>query len=55
MMCGITENRVPEWRATLAVCQNGKKERILDAGAWLFRCFLAVRHVEPAGIFLKSR
>jgi hypothetical protein len=25
MMCGIAENRVPEWRATLAVCQNSWK------------------------------
>ena len=26
MMCGITENRIPEWRATLAVCQNNRKK-----------------------------
>jgi hypothetical protein len=36
MMCGIAENRVPEWRATLAVCQNGGKKRVLDVRARLF-------------------
>jgi hypothetical protein len=38
MMCGITENRVPEWRATLAVCQNRRKKWILPTNTWPFLC-----------------
>jgi hypothetical protein len=55
MMCGIAENRVPEWRATLVVCQNSRKKRVLNASAWLFWYFFAARHVEPTGRLLKLR
>jgi len=40
MMCGIAENWIPEWRATLAVCQHNRKKRVLAASAQLFWCFL---------------
>jgi len=40
MMCGTAENQVPEWRATVAVCQNGGEKRTLDASVWLLWCFL---------------
>ncbi len=33
MMCGTVENRFLEWRATVAVCQNGAKKRGLDVCA----------------------
>jgi hypothetical protein len=33
MMCRTVENQVLEWRATMAVCQNGAKKRVLDVGA----------------------
>ena len=36
MMCGTVENQVPEWRATVAVCQNGRKKRVLDVRVRLF-------------------
>jgi len=55
MMCGAVENQVPKWRATVTVCKNSRKKRMLDASAWLFWCFFAARHVEPAGILLKLR
>ena len=29
MMCGTVENQVPEWRATVAFCQNGEKNGFL--------------------------
>jgi len=29
MMCGTAENQVPKWRATLAVCQNSRKNGFL--------------------------
>jgi len=38
-MCGIAENRVPELRATVAVCQNSRKKWLFDVFArirWLF-------------------
>jgi hypothetical protein len=41
MMCGTAENQVPEWRATVVVCQNSKKKRFLDVRAWLFWCFFS--------------
>jgi len=39
MMCGTAENRVLEWRITVAVCQNGAKKWILDVCARLFGGF----------------
>ncbi len=30
MMCGTVENRVLEWRATVAVCQRSKKKLLFD-------------------------
>jgi hypothetical protein len=36
MMCGTVENRFLEWRATVAVCQNGGEKRILDVRTRLF-------------------
>ena len=33
MMCGTAENQVLEWRATVAVCQNGAKKLVLDVYA----------------------
>jgi len=36
MMCGTVENGFLEWRATVAVCQNGGKKRILDVRVRLF-------------------
>jgi hypothetical protein len=35
MMCGTAEDRVLEWRATVAVCQNGGKKQVLDVRARL--------------------
>ncbi len=40
MMCGIVENRIMEWRAPVAVCQNSKKRRLLDVSARIFWRFL---------------
>jgi len=40
MMCGIVENQVPERMATVAVCKNSKKNRILHTNMSLFMCFL---------------
>jgi hypothetical protein len=40
MMCGTVENRVLEWRARVAVCQNSGEKRILHAKTLLFLCFL---------------
>jgi hypothetical protein len=54
-LCGTAENRVPEWRATLAGCQNGGKKRVLDTDAWLLGRFFAERHVDPARELLKFR
>jgi hypothetical protein len=39
MMCGTAENRVLEWRTTVAVCQDGAKKWILDVCARLFGGF----------------
>ncbi len=36
MMCGTVENQFVEWRATVAVCQNSEKKRVLDVRARLF-------------------
>ncbi len=36
MMCGTVENRFVEWRATVAVCQDSEKKRILDVRVRLF-------------------
>jgi hypothetical protein len=36
MMCGTAENRVLEWRARVALCQNGGKKRVLDVRVRLF-------------------
>ena len=33
IMCVTVENRVLEWEATVAVCQNSKKMRILGTSA----------------------
>ena len=33
MMCGTIENQVLEWRATVAMCQNGAKKRVLGVCA----------------------
>jgi len=30
MMYGTFENRVPEWRETVAVCQKSKKKLLFD-------------------------
>lgn len=40
MMCGIVENRVPEWRASVAVCKDSRKRRLLDISVQLFWRFL---------------
>ena len=42
-------------QATVAVCQNSKDERILDASAWFFWVSFAAQHAEPAGISWKLR
>jgi hypothetical protein len=39
MMCGTVENQVLEWRATVAVSQNGAKKRVLEVCARLFGGF----------------
>jgi len=36
MMCGTVENRVLEWRATVAVCQNSRKRWLLGVSVQLF-------------------
>jgi len=36
MMCRTVENRFLEWRATVAVCQNDGKKRVLDVRVRLF-------------------
>jgi len=45
MMLGTAENRVPEWSATVVVCQNSKKKYskkkwVLRTNMSLFLCFL---------------
>ncbi len=40
MMFGTVENRVPEWRATVAVCQNGRKRWLLGVNVQLLGRFL---------------
>ena len=40
MMCGTVENRVLEWRATVAVCQNGRKRWLLGVSVQLLGRFL---------------
>ena len=40
MMCGTAENRVPEWRATVAVRKNSRRRWLLDISVQLFRRFL---------------
>ena len=35
-MCGIVENRVLEWKATVAVCQNSGKKWVLGVCVQLF-------------------
>ena len=39
MMHGTAEKRVLQWRATVAVCQDRGKNRILDVRARLFGGF----------------
>ncbi len=39
MMCGTAENRFLEWRATVAVCQNSRKRRLLGVSVQLFGRF----------------
>ena len=39
MMCGTAENRVLEWRATVAVCKYSGKKRVLDVCARPFGGF----------------
>jgi len=36
MICRTVENRFLEWRATIAVCQNGGKERVLNVRDRIF-------------------
>jgi len=36
MMCGTVENRFVEWRATVAVCQDSVKKRVLEVRVRLF-------------------
>lgn len=36
MMCGTADDRVLEFGATAAVCENGRKNRVLDVNIWLF-------------------
>jgi len=43
MTCGTPENRVLEWRPTLEVCQNSKKNCVLHTNMSLFLCFLRHR------------
>ncbi len=40
MMCGTPENRVLEWRARVAVCQNSGKKLILHTNTTLFLCLM---------------
>ena len=40
MMSGTVENRVLEWRATVAVYQNSRKRWLLDIAVQLFLHFL---------------
>jgi hypothetical protein len=54
MMCGTAENRVLECRTTVAVCQNSRNKRILDACAWFFSIFCGI-YVEFAKILLYPR
>ncbi len=37
MMCGTAENRLLEWRATVARCQNGRKRWLLGVNVQLGR------------------
>ena len=46
MMCGTVENRVLEWRATVAVCQNSGKRWVLGVCVQLFACFLRDNSLE---------
>ena len=39
-MCGIAENRIPEWRAPLAVCRNNRKKGFLAQVLGLFGVLL---------------
>ena len=52
MMCGTAENRILEWRARVAVRQNSRRKKVLDASAWPLGCFCAARCAELAGIIL---
>ncbi len=40
MMFETAENRVLEWRTTVAVCQNSGKKWVLGVCVQLFACFL---------------
>lgn len=40
MMCRAVEDRFLEWRATVAVCQNGRKRLLLGVSVHLFGRFL---------------
>ena len=35
-MCGTVESQVPDWRATVVVCQNGRKRWLLGVSVQLF-------------------
>jgi len=52
MMCGTAENRVPEFRATVAVCQNSKKKWVLHTN---MSPFLPHGMLKPAGKLLTTR
>jgi len=39
-MMNLLKNGLKEWRATVAVCQNGAKKRVLGVCVQLFACFL---------------
>jgi hypothetical protein len=55
MMCGTAENGVLEWNATVEVCQNSKKEWVLNTNMSLFLCFLRHGMLKPTGKLLIMR
>jgi hypothetical protein len=55
MMCGAVEDRLAEWRATVAFYQNSGGKGVFDANARLFWCFLRDIFSNEAGELLKSK
>jgi hypothetical protein len=51
----LLKNWGPEWRATVAVCQNSKKKRVLDISVLAFLVFFVAWHAQSAERLLKSR